>query len=61
MEARDDEPAVATVGFTAEEEAAGVFRVALDLAPDMDPLKPCRPVPMRLTSLDVAPAGPDAP
>ncbi len=61
VEARDDEPAVATVGFTAEEAAAGVFRVALDLAPDMNPLKPCRPVPVRLMSLDVAPAGPDAP
>ena len=61
VEARDDEPAVASVGFTPEEAAAGVFRVAFDLAPDMDPLRPCRPVPIRLTGLDIAPAGPDAP
>ena len=55
VEARDDEPAVASVEFTAEEAAAGVFRVALDLAPDTDSLKPSRPVPVRLTSINVAP------
>lgn len=61
VEARDDEPAVATVEFTSEEAAAGVFRVAFDLAPDTDSLNPSRPVPVCLTSLDVAPAGPDVP
>ena len=61
IEARDDDPAVASIEFTPGEAAAGVFRVAFDLAPDTDSLKPSRPVPVRLTSIDVAPAGPDAP
>ncbi len=61
VEGRDDELSVATVEFTPEEAAAGVFRVAFDLAPDADILKPAQLVPVRLTSLDVFLAGSDAP
>ncbi len=61
VEALDDEPAVASVEFTPEEATAGVFRVAFDLAPDTDSLKPARAVPVRLTGIDVALVGPDAP
>lgn len=61
VEARDDEPAAVSVEFTPEEAASGVFRVAFDLAPDTDSLKPALPVPVRLTGIGVAPAGPDAP
>ena len=53
MSTRKDELIVAEVALTPAEAAAGVVRLAFDLAPDTEPNKPPQGVPVRLIGMDL--------